>query len=88
MVKQWKLNEKTLSEATHLGRDYQIFDTDVCGFRSPSTLSQTGPSRRVIGSQGVSGRCPSSLASVADLSLSTVHRRHYVQVRAEMLADR
>ena len=32
MVKRLKLNEKTVREAANLGRDYQIFDTDVRGF--------------------------------------------------------
>jgi len=32
MVKRLKLNEKTVREAENLGRDYQIFDTDVRGF--------------------------------------------------------
>jgi len=29
MVKRLKLNEKAVREAENLGRDYQIFDTDV-----------------------------------------------------------
>lgn len=32
MVNRLKLNEKTVREAENLGRDYQIFDTDVRGF--------------------------------------------------------
>lgn len=32
MVNRLKLNEKTVREAEKLGRDYQIFDTDVRGF--------------------------------------------------------
>lgn len=32
MVKRRKLNEKAVREAANLGRDYQIFDTDVQGF--------------------------------------------------------
>lgn len=32
MVNRLKLNEKTVWEAENLGRDYQIFDTDVRGF--------------------------------------------------------
>ncbi|MGI3211033.1 tyrosine-type recombinase/integrase [Roseovarius tibetensis] len=32
MVKRLKLNEKNVREAENLGRDYQIFDTDVRGF--------------------------------------------------------
>ena len=32
MVKRLKLNEKTVREAANIGRDYQIFDTDVRGF--------------------------------------------------------
>ena len=32
MVNRLKLNEKTVREAQNLGRDYQIFDTDVRGF--------------------------------------------------------
>ena len=32
MANRLKLNEKTVREAENLGRDYQIFDTDVRGF--------------------------------------------------------
>ena len=32
MVNRLRLNEKTVREAANLGRDYQIFDTDVRGF--------------------------------------------------------
>ena len=32
MVNRLKLNEKNVREAENLGRDYQIFDTDVRGF--------------------------------------------------------
>ena len=32
MINRLKLNEKTVREAENLGRDYQIFDTDVRGF--------------------------------------------------------
>lgn len=32
MVNRLKLNEKTVRDAENLGRDYQIFDTDVRGF--------------------------------------------------------
>ena len=32
MVNRLKLNEKTVREAENLGRDYQVFDTDVRGF--------------------------------------------------------
>ena len=32
MVKRLKLNEKNVRDAENLGRDYQIFDTDVRGF--------------------------------------------------------
>ena len=32
MVNRLKLNEKNVREAANLGRDYQIFDTDVRGF--------------------------------------------------------
>jgi Integrase core domain len=32
MVKRLKLNEKTVRKAENLGRDYQIFDSDVRGF--------------------------------------------------------
>ena len=32
MVNRLRLNEKTVREAENLGRDYQIFDTDVRGF--------------------------------------------------------
>lgn len=31
MVNRLKMNEKTVFEAANLGRDYQIFDTDVRG---------------------------------------------------------
>lgn len=32
MVNRLKLNEKTVRDAENLGRDYQIFDTEVRGF--------------------------------------------------------
>ena len=32
MVNRLKLNEKTVREAENLGRDYQIFDTELRGF--------------------------------------------------------
>jgi len=55
MVNRLKLNEKNVREAENLGRDYQIFDTDVRGSRSPYTLPATGPSPWITGSAGGSG---------------------------------
>ena len=42
MVNRLKLNEKTVREAENLGRDYQIFDTDVRGFSVTIYLSHPG----------------------------------------------
>ena len=45
MVNRLRLNEKSVRDAEPAqGRDYQIFDTDVRGLPSASTVRGTGPS--------------------------------------------
>ncbi len=54
MANRLKLNEKNVREAENLGRDYQIFDTDVRGFSTASP--DIAPPEQSVG-QGL-GLCP------------------------------
>lgn len=65
MVKRLKLNVKTVREAANVGRDYQIFDTDVQW--GSVTIYPTGNRALTMYYRAVwvtIGRCPASLASV------------------------